>query len=60
MAGRLSAWEEAYKSVELLWGLETHHTLREYSSLVPNGNALDLGVGEGRNALFFAKMCISD
>lgn len=56
MAGRLSAWEEAYKSVELLWGLEPDHTLRKYASLVPNGNVLDLGVGEGRNALSFAKM----
>lgn len=51
-----SAWEEAYRSVESLWGLKPDHILIEYASLVPKDNVLDLGIGEGRNALFFAKM----
>lgn len=52
----LSAWEEAYRNVESLWGLKPDHILVEYGSLVPKGNVLDLGIGEGRNAFFFAKM----
>jgi len=51
-----STWEEAYRSVESLWGLKPDRTLIEYAKIVPKGNVLDLGVGEGRNALFFAEM----
>jgi tellurite methyltransferase len=52
----LSAWEEAYRSVKSLWGLKPDHVLIDYGSLVPKGNVLDLGMGEGRNSFFFAKM----
>lgn len=52
----MSAWEEAYRSVESLWGLKPDHILVEYGNLVPRGNILDLGMGEGRNTFFFAKM----
>jgi len=51
-----STWEEAYTSVESLWGLKPDRTLIEYAKIIPKGNVLDLGIGEGRNALFFAKM----
>ena len=54
--GGLSSWEEDYRSVKSLWGLEPDHVLAKYSRLIPRGNVLDLGIGEGRNALFFAKM----
>lgn len=50
-----SAWEEAYRDVESLWGLKPDFELAEYADLVPKGKVLDLGIGEGRNALFFAK-----
>lgn len=56
MVGKLSAWEEAYRSIESLWGLKPDHILVDYASLVPKGFVFDLGIGEGRNALFFAKM----
>ncbi|MCL0049098.1 class I SAM-dependent methyltransferase [Dehalococcoidia bacterium] len=56
MVERSSTWEEAYRSVKSLWELEPDHALREYATLVPDGTVLDLGVGDGRNALFFAKM----
>lgn len=52
----MSAWEEAYASVESLWGLKPDRILTEYANLVPKGRVLDLGIGEGRNSLFFAKM----
>jgi SAM-dependent methyltransferase len=56
MVKKSSAWEEAYRSVKSLWGLEPDHTLVDYATLIPKGAVLDLGMGEGRNALFFAKM----
>jgi len=52
---RSSAWEEAYRDIESLWGLKPDYKLAEYADLVPKGKVLDLGIGEGRNALFFAK-----
>lgn len=54
--GSSSSWEDAYRSVESLWGLKPDRTLTEYAKIVPEGVVLDLGIGEGRNALFFAKM----
>lgn len=49
-------WEDEYGNSELLWGLKPASTLTEYAELVPNNaNVLDLGMGEGRNAFFFAQ-----
>ncbi len=53
---KITYWEEAYRSVKSLWGLEPDHALVDYATLIPKGPVLDLGIGEGRNALFFAKM----
>lgn len=36
-------------------GLKPDPILVKYAGLVPKGNVFDLGIGEGRNALFFAK-----
>ena len=49
-------WIEAYKAVEDLWDLKPDWRLIEYLSQTPKGPVLDLGMGKGRNALFFAKM----
>jgi len=51
-----SIWEEAYRSVESLWGLKPDHVLVDYAILVPKGKVLDLAIGEGRNGLFLAKL----
>lgn len=56
MKEKLSAWEKAYREVILLWGLQPDHLLIKYAKLIPKGKVLDLGIGEGRNALFLAKM----
>ncbi|MFW9914154.1 MAG: class I SAM-dependent methyltransferase [Candidatus Thorarchaeota archaeon] len=56
MADELSPWEEAYREASSLWGLEPERTLVKYARLIPRGPVLDLGIGEGRNALFFAKL----
>ncbi len=50
---KLRTWEESYKSVESLWGVKPDNELVRYASIVPEGKVLDLGIGEGRNALFF-------
>jgi 2-polyprenyl-3-methyl-5-hydroxy-6-metoxy-1,4-benzoquinol methylase len=36
--------------------LEPEWRLVEYAPIIPKGRVLDLGSGEGRNALFFARM----
>jgi SAM-dependent methyltransferase len=50
-----NTWESAYKQVESLWGLKPDSLLASYASLMPEGSVLDIGAGEGRNALFFAQ-----
>lgn len=48
-------WEQAYVSNESLWATGPDSLLYNYIKLVPNGKVLDIGVGEGRNALYLAK-----
>lgn len=56
MENKLNTWEKAYRNTESLWVVKPDHILRTNVSLVPEGHVLDLGIGGGRNALFFAKM----
>jgi len=51
-----SSWEKVYREVKFLWGSEPDPMLIKYANLVPEGKVLDVGMGEGRNALPFAKM----
>jgi len=48
-------WDELYKGAECTWGLEPDWELKAYLRAIPKGKALDLGIGEGRNALFLAR-----
>ncbi|SOC43794.1 class I SAM-dependent methyltransferase [Ureibacillus acetophenoni] len=49
-------WEKEYRNVDNLWGFTPNNILLKYIDLVPKGGkVLDVGIGEGRNALFFAK-----
>jgi SAM-dependent methyltransferase len=48
-------WDELYKGAECVWGLEPDWELRAYLRAIPKGKALDLGIGEGRNAFFLAR-----
>ncbi|MCA1057635.1 methyltransferase domain-containing protein [Rossellomorea aquimaris] len=55
MTGNKGIWERQYDQAEnFLWSLRPIQTLVDYSPLVKEGNVLDLGIGEGRNALYFA------
>ena len=48
------AWDERYAAAELVWSQEPNEFVVEYLSDLPTGKMLDLGGGEGRNALWFA------
>jgi len=47
-------FERQYVEEECLWGLSPDPLLAKNIEEVPVGKALDLGVGEGRNALYLA------
>lgn len=47
---------QAYQDVVSKWSEEPDWRLMEYARFVPEGPVLDLGLGEGRNALYFAKL----
>ncbi|HKZ95119.1 MAG TPA: methyltransferase domain-containing protein [Candidatus Bathyarchaeia archaeon] len=48
-------FERQYVENECLWGLSPDSILTKNIGKIPVGRALDLGVGEGRNALFLAQ-----
>lgn len=49
-------WEKEYRNVDSLWGFNPNGILSQYVEMLPeNGEVLDIGIGEGRNALFFAE-----
>ena len=46
----------ATASAELVWGAEPNQFVREQCERLPVGDALDLACGEGRNALWLARL----
>ena len=50
------AWDERYADSELVWGLEPNRFVRAQCERFPVGRAIDLACGEGRNALWLARM----
>ncbi len=48
-------WDNAYQQVDSLWGGRPDEALMDYAALVPPGEALDLGLGEGRQSAYFAR-----
>jgi len=48
-------FERHYAEEKCLWGLSPDPLLVEHIEEIPVGEALDLGVGEGRNALYLAQ-----
>ncbi|MBC7871394.1 MAG: class I SAM-dependent methyltransferase, partial [Chitinophagaceae bacterium] len=48
------SWETIYKKAECVWGIKPDPLLSDQSLLPSQGKVLDLGMGEGRNALFLA------
>jgi SAM-dependent methyltransferase len=50
------AWNERYREAELVWGSEPNLFVRQQCQRLPAGHAVDLGCGEGRNALWLARL----
>ena len=48
-------WDELYASTELVWTAEANRFVAEELADLPPGSALDLGAGEGRNAIWLAE-----
>jgi SAM-dependent methyltransferase len=49
-------WDEAYRSADLVWGTEPNRFIRQQCESLPVGDAIDLACGEGRNALWLARL----
>lgn len=47
-------WDERYRGAELVWGAPPNEIVVELATALPRGRAVDLGCGEGRNALWLA------
>ncbi len=47
-------WDKRYEAEDLVWGVDPNQWLVTGSEELPPGRALDLGCGEGRNALWLA------
>ncbi|MGU3437978.1 class I SAM-dependent methyltransferase [Actinomycetes bacterium M1A6_2h] len=49
-----AVWDKKYAGQELKWGAPPNQFVVEFATSLPPGRALDLGCGEGRNALWLA------
>jgi SAM-dependent methyltransferase len=49
------SWQERYQGCECVGGDQPSSFLVEHMDLLPRGRALDIAMGEGRNALFLAR-----
>lgn len=50
-------WNTRYQAQDLLWGVEPNSFVAaEFGNVRPRGRALDLGCGEGRNAIWLASL----
>jgi 2-polyprenyl-3-methyl-5-hydroxy-6-metoxy-1,4-benzoquinol methylase len=50
-----SAWDRTYARKEFVFGKEAASYLKKHLDKLPKGQALDIAIGEGRNAIFLAK-----
>ncbi|WP_024795711.1 class I SAM-dependent methyltransferase [Tomitella biformata] len=47
-------WDNRYQGSELVWGAPPNEIVVELATALPRGRAIDIGCGEGRNALWLA------
>lgn len=52
---RRRRWDQRYAASDLVWSAEPNRFLVEEASALVPGQALDLGAGEGRNAIWLAE-----
>jgi len=50
-----TAWDERYAGPELVWGSGPNRFVAQELDNLPPGRAIDLGTGEGRNAIWLAE-----
>jgi SAM-dependent methyltransferase len=50
-----TAWDERYAGPELVWGAGPNRFVAGQLAELPPGRAIDLGTGEGRNAIWLAE-----
>ncbi len=48
-------WDERYRAEELVWSLRPNQFLVDETRVLRRGRALDVGTGEGRNAVWLAQ-----
>jgi cyclopropane fatty-acyl-phospholipid synthase-like methyltransferase len=48
-------WDKKYQTESYIFGKEPVEFLMEHINILPRGKALDIAMGEGRNAVFLAK-----
>jgi len=49
-----TVWDERYSGPDLVWGAGPNRFVTEEVTALPAGRAIDLGTGEGRNAIWLA------
>ncbi|MGH3471342.1 MAG: class I SAM-dependent methyltransferase [Nocardioidaceae bacterium] len=49
-------WDERYRGADLVWGVGPNQFVREQCERLPVGAAVDLACGEGRNAIWLARL----
>ncbi len=47
-------WDDRYRSTDLVWGAAPNEWVVEQTAALPPGRALDVGAGEGADALYLA------
>src|SRR5699024_4233434 len=47
-------WDERFSGSELVYGASANDVVVELTTSLPRGSAVDIGCGEGRNAVFLA------
>jgi len=53
-ASEVAAWDQRYSGPGLVWGAGPNRFVAEELAALPPGRAIDLGCGEGRNAIWLA------
>lgn len=48
-------WDERYRTKGYVWGVDVNQFVEQHLSDLPPGRALDLGSGQGRNAVWLAR-----
>jgi SAM-dependent methyltransferase len=50
-----AAWDQRYSGPDLVWGAGPNRFVTDEVTALPAGRAVDLGTGEGRNAIWLAE-----